>query len=348
MTGCAIPSTLRKRTATARRGGAKWDGAGHHTRQHLAAASSPAAPGSYAWAVEYEGHCIGSAGLAVNVDEHCASYTVGVFVAALRGQGLGQEITWLVLSWAFTVLGLHRVELEVLAQQQPRDRLLPGLRIPPGRCPPRGRALPRMSRSRISVHSARARRASAAMSSARSGVGQLAVPQLECLACGGEQLMPFPPQRQQARARRQAEHRHHPHPPGCPRPRPTRHPAPGQAGLAGRRRMSRRRERPAAARRREPALTATQHEPCLSWHHHPHHARRCPRDRRPHPLPQHMHLGPRPHPRRDLRLPPGNNGQPPKTAAKSSLNTNHANNRGGSAETADPHSLAKTQIIQQA
>src|SRR6266571_4980692 len=93
----------------------EWDGAGYHTREHLAAASSPAAPGSYAWAVEYEGHCIGSAGLAVNADQHCASYTVGVFVAALRGQRLGQEITRLVLSWAFTVLGLHRVELEVLA-----------------------------------------------------------------------------------------------------------------------------------------------------------------------------------------------------------------------------------------
>jgi RimJ/RimL family protein N-acetyltransferase len=40
---------------------------------------------------------------------------VGLFVAGLRGQGLSREITRLVLSWAFTVLGLHRVELQVLA-----------------------------------------------------------------------------------------------------------------------------------------------------------------------------------------------------------------------------------------
>jgi RimJ/RimL family protein N-acetyltransferase len=44
-----------------------------------------------------------------------ATYTVGLFVVALRGRGLGQEITRLVLAWAFGVLGVHRVELEVLA-----------------------------------------------------------------------------------------------------------------------------------------------------------------------------------------------------------------------------------------
>lgn len=38
-----------------------------------------------------------------------------MFVAGLRGRGLGREITRLVLSWAFGVLGAHRVELEVLA-----------------------------------------------------------------------------------------------------------------------------------------------------------------------------------------------------------------------------------------
>jgi RimJ/RimL family protein N-acetyltransferase len=39
---------------------------------------------------------------------------VGLFVAALRGQGLGRETTRLVLDWAFGPLGAHRVELEVL------------------------------------------------------------------------------------------------------------------------------------------------------------------------------------------------------------------------------------------
>jgi len=40
---------------------------------------------------------------------------VGLFAAALRGRGLGHEVTRLVLAWAFDMLGVHRVELEVLA-----------------------------------------------------------------------------------------------------------------------------------------------------------------------------------------------------------------------------------------
>lgn len=94
----------------------QWDGRRYHTREHLSASyERPAGPGCYAWAVEHEGHCIGSAGLRANVDQRCAAYTVGLFVAGLRGQGLGREVTRLVLAWAFNVLGLHRVELEVLA-----------------------------------------------------------------------------------------------------------------------------------------------------------------------------------------------------------------------------------------
>src|ERR1700749_5049922 len=112
MTGCVIPSIPGRRTATAPRGG----GGG------AAAASTPRGtprpppdPGPYAWAIEYDGHCIGSAGLRVEPDQHCATYTVGLFVAALRGRGLGREVTRLILTWAFDVLGAHRVQLEVLA-----------------------------------------------------------------------------------------------------------------------------------------------------------------------------------------------------------------------------------------
>jgi [ribosomal protein S5]-alanine N-acetyltransferase len=53
--------------------------------------------------------------LRADADQHCATDTVGVFVPGLRRQGLGREITRLVLAWAFGVLGVHRVELEVLA-----------------------------------------------------------------------------------------------------------------------------------------------------------------------------------------------------------------------------------------
>jgi len=93
----------------------EWDGRRYHTREHLTAARQPPDSSAYAWAVEYDRHCIGSAGLRVDADQHGATYTVGLFVAALRGQGLGREVTRLVVSWSFDVLGLHRIQLEVLA-----------------------------------------------------------------------------------------------------------------------------------------------------------------------------------------------------------------------------------------
>jgi RimJ/RimL family protein N-acetyltransferase len=93
----------------------EWDGRRYHTREHLTAAGGPVDTSSYTWAVEHGSHCIGSAGLRVDPDQHCATYTVGLFAASLRGRGLGREVTRLVLSWAFGVLGAHRVQLEVLA-----------------------------------------------------------------------------------------------------------------------------------------------------------------------------------------------------------------------------------------
>jgi [ribosomal protein S5]-alanine N-acetyltransferase len=96
----------------------EWDGRRYHSRERLTATQDPADPGTYTWAVEYDGHCIGSAGLRVDADQHCAEYTVGLFVAALRGRGLGREVTRLILAWAFEVLGVHRVQLEVLASNR--------------------------------------------------------------------------------------------------------------------------------------------------------------------------------------------------------------------------------------
>src|SRR5215469_3450479 len=93
----------------------EWDGRRYHTREYLTARRSPSDPRTYTWTVEYDGHCIGSAGLEVNPEQHSAEYTVGLFVAALRGRGLGREVTRLVLAWAFDVLGVHRVELQALA-----------------------------------------------------------------------------------------------------------------------------------------------------------------------------------------------------------------------------------------
>ena len=93
----------------------EWDGRRYHTREYLIAGSAAPDPRSYSWKVEHDGHCIGSAALDVNPGQHSAEYSVGLFVAALRGRGLGREITRLVLAWAFDELGAHRVELQVLA-----------------------------------------------------------------------------------------------------------------------------------------------------------------------------------------------------------------------------------------
>jgi RimJ/RimL family protein N-acetyltransferase len=96
----------------------EWDGRLCHTREHLAAGyernSTQREPGVYPWSAEHDGHCVGSARLRVDADQHRAEYSVGLFVPALRGRGLGREITRLVLDWAFGPLGAHRVELEVL------------------------------------------------------------------------------------------------------------------------------------------------------------------------------------------------------------------------------------------
>jgi len=99
----------------------EWDGRRQHTREYLADGARAAAelaaadPASYTWAVEHDGRCVGSAGLRVDAGQHRATYSIGLFAPELRGHGLGQEITRLVLEWAFGVLGVHRVELEVLA-----------------------------------------------------------------------------------------------------------------------------------------------------------------------------------------------------------------------------------------
>ena len=125
----------------------EWDSERHHTREHRLAIRAIPALGAYERAVKYDRHCIGHAGLGVDADQDGATYTVGLFVAGLRGQGLGREITRLVLSCALGELGVHRVELEVLAfsgraincylacgfRQEPAGRGPPGSRPVPGR-----------------------------------------------------------------------------------------------------------------------------------------------------------------------------------------------------------------------
>ena len=71
------------------------------------------------WIIEAEQRCIGTVRLHQrDPDNRRARYAIGIFDPTMWGKGLGTEATRLVLSHAFDVLGLHRVDLRVLAFNQ--------------------------------------------------------------------------------------------------------------------------------------------------------------------------------------------------------------------------------------
>lgn len=69
----------------------------------------------YYWIIEYEQRMVGAAYLhTLDFSDLRARYALSILDANLLGHGLGGETTELVLEYAFTVLGLHRVDLRVL------------------------------------------------------------------------------------------------------------------------------------------------------------------------------------------------------------------------------------------
>jgi RimJ/RimL family protein N-acetyltransferase len=73
----------------------------------------------YAWMIEHEGRCIGTARLHdIDEEQSSARYAVGILDPGLLGQGLGREVTGLILAHAFEALGLRRVDLRVLATNE--------------------------------------------------------------------------------------------------------------------------------------------------------------------------------------------------------------------------------------
>jgi [ribosomal protein S5]-alanine N-acetyltransferase len=67
------------------------------------------------WVIEHEGRCIGSALLhSFEHENRRARYAVGILDAERLGQGIGTEVTRLVLRHAFERLALHRLDLRVL------------------------------------------------------------------------------------------------------------------------------------------------------------------------------------------------------------------------------------------
>lgn len=66
------------------------------------------------WCVEYQQQFVGEAQLTVNEYDRRARYAIGLFDSSVWNQGLGTEVTKLVLAYAFEHLHLHRVDLRVL------------------------------------------------------------------------------------------------------------------------------------------------------------------------------------------------------------------------------------------
>jgi [ribosomal protein S5]-alanine N-acetyltransferase len=73
-------------------------------------------PNPLHWAIELEDRFIGTARLhSLDETNERARYAVGLLDRTVLGKGLGQQVTHLVLAYGFAVVGLHRIDLRVLA-----------------------------------------------------------------------------------------------------------------------------------------------------------------------------------------------------------------------------------------
>lgn len=73
----------------------------------------------HAWVIEADGALVGQARLdGLNPQDQRARLAIGLFSDRHLGQGIGRRAIGLVLDHAFGPLGLHRVDLRVLAGNQ--------------------------------------------------------------------------------------------------------------------------------------------------------------------------------------------------------------------------------------
>jgi len=72
------------------------------------------------WVIELSGEAVGVTFLhSLSTADRQARFAIGLFAPEFLGRGLGREVTTLVLGHAFDTLGLHRVDLRVLAFNTP-------------------------------------------------------------------------------------------------------------------------------------------------------------------------------------------------------------------------------------
>ncbi len=73
-------------------------------------------PDPHHWAIELDGRFVGTARLhSVDETDRRARYALGILDRGVWGRGVGRQVTRMVLDFGFEQLGLHRIDLRVLA-----------------------------------------------------------------------------------------------------------------------------------------------------------------------------------------------------------------------------------------
>lgn len=77
--------------------------------------------GPFVWAVGLDGRLIGTCRLrssGLDLADERARYSIGILDRDLLSRGLGAEVTYGVLDYAFKTVGFHRIDLRVLASNK--------------------------------------------------------------------------------------------------------------------------------------------------------------------------------------------------------------------------------------
>lgn len=69
----------------------------------------------YTWIIDLNGRCIGTAGFHnISEQDNSATYRIGIFDVQCLSQGIGTEVTRMLLAYGFQTEKWHRIDLKVL------------------------------------------------------------------------------------------------------------------------------------------------------------------------------------------------------------------------------------------